>query len=83
MRIWHWAHCACLAAVLGLALIVDGNGEFLGLGQALSILVASVVFVAAALVAGFLVAKERGWWRLAAVGALVFYALMILPALIP
>ena len=72
----------CLAAVLVLSLLTDSNGRIAGLDEIPSLIVAVVVFATAICNAVVLAVRGRGWLRVLGVVLTIFYALMILPAVI-
>ncbi len=73
------AHCACFVLATCLAIFVDGNGCILGLKAFFSILLTASVYGVACIVAGFLMVKGRGFWRIISLISLIFYGLMLLP----
>ncbi len=75
-------NAVCLAAVVSLALLVDGNGDIIGLSHAVSIAATVLVFAAASLIAAILIALGRSW-RLRAMGiaSLLLYLAFLAPLL--
>jgi len=69
----------CLAAVLTLSVLVDGNGDIAGLGPRASLILTVVTFVVAIGAGIFLVVRGRGLSRLFGVVCLAVYVVMLLP----
>lgn len=72
-----------LAAVLGLSLLVDGNGRVMGLSEVHSTILAIAVFAGAFSAAGLLIATSRGWQRGTGIVLAIIYVGMLLPAVLP
>ncbi len=72
-----------MAAVLVLAFLVDGNGNFPGLNDAASTAVSVGVFVAAFLSAGLLILRGRGRARGLGAALAILYVAMLLPLVLP
>jgi hypothetical protein len=83
VKMCRYAHGPLFAFVLLLALTVDLNGDVLWLGHVSSTIVSLSTFTLAGAVACSLLIKDRGWWRISAVVALLFYAALLVPAFMP
>ena len=69
--------------IVALSLLVDGNGMVLGMNYAASTTTAVVAFTAALAAAGGLAVRGHGWVRGCGIALILFYVLMLLPAVWP
>lgn len=68
-----------LLMVVALCVLVDLNGDIMGLNHGLSIVVQVNAFVVAFVCAALLAAKFRGLLRVAGLACLLFYLAMLAP----
>ena len=66
-----------------IALLVDANGNILGMGHLLSRVLTTVVFAAAVGIAVFVTLANKRWWRIIAIVSLLTYAVLLMPLLLP
>ena len=78
-RLMKTTHCVALGLVTCVALLVDGNGNIVGLGHVLSILLETSIFCVAGVAAVLLSLTGRGWWRAVGLASLVFYGVLLFP----
>lgn len=75
-------HVVVLAAIIGISLGVDLNGNVWGVGPAASLILTVSLFVPGVVIAVALALREHGIWRVIAFGSLALYTVFLLPLLV-
>ena len=78
-RLMKTTYCITLGLVICHALLVDVNGDILGLGHVLSILLGTSIYCVAGVAAALLSLTGRRLWRIVGLASVVLYGLRFLP----